>query len=95
MPGMTDNPGPFAIPDIWITERYPDAENLSQLATLFVVAFILGMIVRYYPMQWTALIHGQFSDAALPTLLTAVDHIEALFPALAVDFIRETNWQSE
>jgi len=89
MPGITDKPGSFSIPNIWVVKRYPDAENLSQITTLFVVSFILGMIVRYYPMQWTALLQGQFADAALPTLLTSVAHVENAFPALAVDFIRE------
>ncbi len=92
MPGITDKPGAFGIPDMWMIQRYPDAENLSQISTLFVVAFILGMIVRYYPMQWTALVHGHFADAALPTLLTSVDHIESVFPSLAADFIKEPRW---
>ena len=52
---------------------YPGCFKLSKLGSLFVLSYFLGMLVRYFPAQWTALIHAQVSDAALPTLMAAVD----------------------
>ena len=60
---------------------------MSKAATLFALSYILGMLVRYYPTQWTALVHGQSADAALPTLSAAVDFIESEFPQVTLDFL--------
>ena len=49
---------------------------------------MMGMLVRYYPMQWTALIRGQFADAALPTLEASVKLVEDDFPQIVADFLK-------
>jgi hypothetical protein len=85
-PGLTDTREHLGIGTLWMTARYAGLKTYSKLSTLFATSFSLGMIVRYFPMQWTALIHGQFEDAALPTLAAAIDHIETTFPQIVLNF---------
>lgn len=91
-PALTDDISyvHFGIGDLWLAARYPSAPSLSKLATLFALAYILGMFVRYYPTQWTALIRGQVDDAALPTIAAAIDLIELEYPQVVVDFLQES-----
>lgn len=89
-PGVTDNTNRimFNIGDIWLTAQYHGLKTMSKIMTLFLISYVLGMLVRYHPMQWTALIRGQIGDAALPTLMSAVEMIEQGFPQLVLDFLR-------
>ena len=88
-PGLTDKVyrDLLGIGDGWIVARYPQAESPSKIATLFALSFILGMVVRYHPTQWTALIQSQVSDAALPTINSAVSLVEYEYPSVVVDFL--------
>lgn len=90
LPGITDvvEHSMFGIGDIWLTARYNGQKTMSKIMTLFSVSYILGMLVRYYPTQWTALIRSQIEDAALPALSYAVDIIEREFPQLVLDFLK-------
>ena len=74
---------------LWITAPYPCGVRLSKISTLFALAYIMGMVVRYYPVQWTALARGLIPDAALPTLSTAINVVENEFPQAIADFLRE------
>lgn len=88
-PGITDHVDQtiFGIGDLWMTAPYPGGPTISKISTLFLLSYMLGMLVRYYPMQWTALIRSQIADAALPTLAAAVEVIEQEFPRLVLDFL--------
>ncbi len=89
LPGLTDyaNPAFLNIGVLWLTALYPGGVKLSKIITLFSLSYMLGMLVRYYPMQWTALIRGQIEDSALPTLAAAVDLVEHDYPQLVLDFL--------
>ena len=43
---LTDAPSHFGIPDVWLTAQYPGGVRLSKIATLFALAYALGMLVR-------------------------------------------------
>lgn len=89
LPGLTDYRS-HAFPrigDLWLTALYPGGLKLSKISTLFALSYVLGMLVRYYPMQWTALIRGQFADAAFPTLAASVELLEYDFTQIVVDFL--------
>lgn len=88
MPGITDQLGAYDIGDLHVVRRYPFASNLTKVGQIFLISYILGMLVRYYPTQWTALIRGQVADAALPTVLSAVEHVEKVFPQIPADYIQ-------
>ncbi|SOY78705.1 conserved hypothetical protein [Cupriavidus taiwanensis] len=87
MPGITDFASHWNIGDVWLTRRYPKGSNLSSAATLFLLSYILGMLVRYFPTKWTALVRSQVGDAALPTIAAAIDAIEDEYPRLVLDFM--------
>jgi hypothetical protein len=91
LPALTDraNPNFLGIGDIWITASMTNGLRLSKINALFSLSYALGMLVRYFPTQWTALVRGQIDDAALPTLAAAVEFIEANFPSIVVDFLNE------
>jgi hypothetical protein len=89
LPGLTDyaNRAFLNIGDLWLTALYPGGVKLSKVSTLFALSYALGMLVRYYPMQWTALIRGQIGDASLPTLAAAIELVEDDFPRVVLDFL--------
>ena len=89
-PGYADEITPWLdIGYLWITAPYPCGVRLSKILTLFALAYIMGMVVRYYPVQWTALARGLIPDAALPTLSAAINLVENEFPLAIADFLRE------
>lgn len=91
LPGMVDevNPAMLNIGSLWLTAMYPGGLKLSKLAATFLLAYILGMLVRYFPAQWTALVRGQIDDAALPTISAAIEYIETVYPQLVLDFLSD------
>lgn len=91
LPALTDHADAIflGIGDVWITAAMGDGVRLSKIATLFSLSYALGMLVRYFPTQWTALVRGQIDDAPLPTLAAAVDFIESAFPSVVVDFLED------
>jgi hypothetical protein len=85
-PGVSDYRGPSGkVPSI--VARYDKGVSLSHICTIYALSYILGMVVRYYPMQWAALVKGQFSDSALPTLWASISFIESEFPKLVIEFL--------
>lgn len=91
LPGLSDkvSTAVLGIGELWLVALYPGGFKLSKLGSLFVLSYFLGMLVRYFPTQWTALIHAQVSDAALPTLMAAVDLVEDEFPRVTLDFLAD------
>lgn len=92
LPAMTDKAGHLGIGDLYISSRYPGSSSLSKTSAAFALSYILGMLVRYYPTQWTALIKSQVSDDAVPTLMSSIDYIETRFPGFVKDFIEYRGW---
>ncbi len=68
------------------------APELSSLLLLYLVAYFLGMLVRYYPTTWMSLMSRATGDFSYPLLKAAVGQIEERFPALLVsefqDYLR-------
>ncbi|WP_313817721.1 YaaC family protein [Cupriavidus sp.] len=89
VPGMTDHTTHWSIGDVWLTRRHPNGSNLSSTATLFLLSYMLGMLVRYFPTKWTALVRSQIGDSALPTIAAAIDLIEDEYPRVVLDFMLE------
>jgi len=89
LPAVTDRLiAPLFQGELWIVAQYPCGVKLSKILTYFALSYILGMLVRYYPTQWTALLGGsQIRDAALPTLFASVDLIESEFPQIVHDLL--------
>lgn len=87
MPGVTDITDTLGIGRLWLVARYPGDVWLSRVEGLLSVAYALGMIVRYFPMQWTSLLKGHVPDAILPTLMEAIKLVSWLYPVAIADLL--------
>jgi len=54
----------------------------------FLTSYVLGMLVRYFPARWMAIISGQKGDGMLPLLREAIDYVEREFPAMALKILQ-------
>src|ERR1051325_11092974 len=51
-----------SIPQLYLTIPFSSGARYSQLGITYMVAYILGMLVRYYPTHWMALIQSEKGD---------------------------------
>ena len=58
---------------------FPSGDKLTEFIKLYLVSYILGMLARYYPSMWTALLRNEKGDFAQPLLVDAVQAIERDF----------------
>ena len=58
---------------------FPNGDKLTEFTKLYLVSYILGMLARYHPSIWTALLRNEKGDFAQPLLLDAVEAIEKSF----------------
>ena len=64
---------------ISVCESMPNGDKLSELIKLYLMAYIVGMVARYYPTQWLAVIRGTSKSSDSAMLLCAVTAIERNF----------------
>jgi hypothetical protein len=69
---------------MFVVEDFPDGDRLSELIRTFLLSYVLGMIVRYYPSKWMALLRNEKGDAAQPSLKAAINAIASDYPKLTV-----------
>lgn len=77
------------IPNLHIVVPVESGERYSQLAFTYMLGFILGMLVRYYPTQWGSLIGGGKGDLLWPTINRAQQIVEETFPELIYEVIHD------
>ncbi len=78
-----------SIPTLYIADPFNGNFAYSQLCITYIVAYYLGMLVRYYPTHWISLIHGDKGDALWPTVNRAQQFVENTFPELVVEMISD------
>lgn len=61
--------------------------NYSELSIIFILSFYLGMLVRYFPTHWTALVNGYKGDIYGSILKKTQKYIEEVFPKLVSELI--------
>ena len=62
-----------------VTLDFPNGDKLTEFIKLYLVSYILGMLARYHPSIWTALLRNEKGDFAQPLLLDAAEAIEKDF----------------
>lgn len=62
-----------------------DFGPLSEALQLYVLSYLLGMLVRYYPSIWMELVVGGLHDRVMPLLRAASDLLRERFPVLALE----------
>ena len=58
---------------------FPNGDKLTEFIKLYLVSYTLGMLSRYHPSMWTALLRNEKGDFAQPLLVDAVQAIERDF----------------
>jgi hypothetical protein len=69
----------------WLVRPFPNRDNMIDLHRMFVEAYILGMLSRYFPSKWMSLLRSEKGDIARSVILAAVARIETTFPKLVRD----------
>lgn len=77
------------IPLPFLVEPFPGGARYSELCLIFAASYVLGMLVRYYPSHWIALIHGEKGDSWLPTVVRAQEIVEQVYPLLVAELIED------
>ncbi|MYC89301.1 MAG: hypothetical protein F4X22_13855 [Gemmatimonadales bacterium] len=80
-----------AIPKLFIAEPFPGGARYSQLCMTYMVSFVLGMLVRYFPTHWIALVQGEKGDSMWPTIVRAQQVVEESYPELVAEMIRDAS----
>jgi hypothetical protein len=78
-----------SIPSLYISEPFPEGARYSQLCITYMVSYILGMLVRYYPTHWISLIQGEKGDSLWPTINRAQQLVEQSFPELVTELLSD------
>ena len=59
-----------------VIQDFPNGDKLTEFSKLYLVSYVLGMLVRYHPSIWTALLRHESGDFAQPLLVDAVEAVE-------------------
>ena len=70
---------------MFILEDFPNGDRLSELLRTFLISYMIGMLVRYFPSRWIALLRNEKGDLAQPVLMASVNAVERDFPTLIAD----------
>ena len=76
-----------AIPSLYIAEPFPNAVRFSQLSITYMLSYVLGMLVRYYPTRWVSLIQGAKGDELWPSINRAQHYVEQSYPELVAEMV--------
>ncbi len=71
-------------PDLFIAEPFQGKYAFSQLCITYMIAYILGMLARYYPTYWISLVQGNNGDGLWPTINRTQHFVENSYPELVV-----------
>ena len=73
---------PLSRLDCPLSLKTPNMGNIgmTELFKLYLVSYCLGMLSRYFPSVWMALLRNERGDFAQPLLVRAVEAIESDFP---------------
>ena len=76
-----------SVHNLYVAVPFPGGIRLSQFAMTYVISYALGMLVRYYPTHWIALINGCKGDLLWPTVNRAQQYIEITYPELVAEYV--------
>jgi hypothetical protein len=68
----------------FVVAPLPGDLDLSSLSLLFLVAYSMGMLARYYPSKWLSLLSSHKGDFAFPLMKAAATLVEERFPTLVL-----------
>lgn len=74
-------------PSPHLVSKFSSDTWLSQICVTYVLSFILGMLARYYPTHWSALMSGEKGDAIWPNINAAQNYVEVALPELVLEIV--------
>lgn len=75
---------------VFFVPPVPEVGFLSTLSLLYLTTYAMGMLARYYPAMWLALLTGQPGDRYFPVLRHALDLAEQQIPARVLELWKES-----
>ncbi len=84
-----------SIPSLHLAKPFDGGQRYSQLAVTYMLAYCFGMLSRYYPTHWIALLSGEKGDALWPSINAAQRYVETCFPNLIDEFLHDALRQAE
>jgi len=69
----------------WLIQPFANGDKLIELHRMFLQAYIFGMLSRYFPSKWMAILRSDKGDIARSVILAAIARIETKFPELIGD----------
>lgn len=78
-----------SIPELFMVQPFGNTNCYSEMAVVYLLSYYLGMLVRYYPTHWNALIQGEKGDIYWPILNRAQKYTEMVFPELVIEFVND------
>jgi hypothetical protein len=74
-------------PSPHLVSRFSQDILLSQISVTYMISYILGMLARYFPTHWYALMGGEKGDAIWPDINAAQTYVEVALPELVLEVI--------
>lgn len=74
-------------PALRLAKPFAGGARFSELCVTYMVSYALGMLVRYYPTHWIALINGGRGDQLWPMINRAQQCVESVFPELVAEYV--------
>jgi hypothetical protein len=67
---------------MFLVSPLPDGTRLSSTASLYIIAYAMSMLARYYPSTWLSIINRTRGDFAYPIMKAALSLVQGKFPEL-------------
>ena len=71
-----------------VIQDFSNGDKLTEFIKLYLVSYVLGMIVRYFPSKWISLLRNDKGDLAYPLIVSAAREVEVNF---AEEFSKQLN----
>jgi hypothetical protein len=77
--------------NIYLVAPFPDGTVLSSMSLLFLLSYVMGMLVRYYPSVWQALVGRQAGDVVFPLLRAGLALIRDQYPHFVINELEDVS----
>jgi hypothetical protein len=67
---------------MFLVSPLPDGTRLSSTASLYIIAYAMSMLARYYPSTWLSIVNRTKGDFAYPIMKAALSLVQEKFPQL-------------
>mgnify|MGYP001472047640 CR=1 FL=1 len=80
--------GVFDMPELCVVPVLGNDIGFTSLSAMFLVSYVLGMMVRYYPTTWISIGSVQKGDRIFPLINRTLQLIEHKYPEIVLDYLQ-------